>query len=71
VPSLSLTDKRLKYTAADLATLDRAAVLLALVASYDADAKQDATTANNALQHVITHVAKQRNGKPEAPVAGK
>lgn len=65
MPSLSLTDKQLRYSAADLAALDKAAVLLSLVASYDSAAKQDATTAQNALQHVISHVAKQRNGKPE------
>lgn len=66
MPSLSLTDKKLRYAAADLTALDKAAVLLALVAQYDPDAKQDATTANNALQHVITHVARRRNGKAEA-----
>jgi hypothetical protein len=71
VPSLSLTDKKLKYTAADYAALEKAFALLSIAVQYDEAAKQDAQTAMNAMGHVMTHVAKQRNGKPEAPVAGK
>ena len=60
MPSLNLTSKQLRYTAADLAALDKAATLLAVMAGHDEAAKLDATTALNALNHVITHVEQQR-----------
>jgi hypothetical protein len=62
MPSLNLKTKQLRYTKADLTALDNAATLLAAVAEHDAAAKQDATTARVAINHIIDHIEK-RNGK--------
>lgn len=61
MPSLNLTTTQLRYAASDLAALDKAATLLAIIAKYDEEAKQDATTALNAVNHVVDHVVAARS----------
>jgi hypothetical protein len=65
MPSLNLANKSLRYAASDETALDKAASLLAVIAEYDPVAALDATTALNALKHVIEHVAAKR--KPATP----
>lgn len=65
MPSFDLAKKTLRYAASDETALDKATTLLSAIAEYDPAAKQDATTALNALQHVTKHVAGKRKAKPE------
>lgn len=60
MPSFNLTSQSLRYTAADLATLHKAVMLLTCIANNDDAVKQDATTALNAVNHVLVHVAAAR-----------
>jgi len=57
----------LAYTAADLSLLDRAAALVGVMLAHDADVKQDATTCQNSLHHLISHIEGKRKAaeKPE------
>jgi hypothetical protein len=63
MPSLNLTNKQLRYTAADLTAIDRALALLLAMADFDPQAKQDATTAMTALTHLRKLVADSRGPK--------
>lgn len=63
MPSLNLSTKTLRYAAADETVIEKAVTLASLMAEYDADTKQDAVTAVNALLHLKKRVDAQRNGK--------
>lgn len=63
MPSLNLTTKELRYTASDLAALDRALALTLAMSDFDSTAKQDALTAMTALTHLRKHVADARSDK--------
>lgn len=60
--SLNLLSKKFTYSAADERLISNARNLFAAVAEYDADkqARADATTAYNAAQHVLEHIARAR-----------
>lgn len=60
MPSLNITTTKLRYAASDQTALQKAAALLEAIAKYDEAIKQDATTALNAVKHVLEHVAKER-----------
>lgn len=60
MPSLNLTNKTVRYAATDESAIDKALALMAVVAEYDPAAKQDATTAQTALKHVLDHVKRKR-----------
>lgn len=60
MPSLNLTNKSLRYSAADESAIDKAATLLAVMAEYDPAAKQDANTALLAMKALQKHVSSKR-----------
>lgn len=60
MPSLNLTSQTLSYTAADKTALQKAVTLLDAIAKYDDAVKLDATTALNAVKHVLEHVVTAR-----------
>ncbi len=57
----------MRYAAADETILAKAAALLKVMAEYDPEAKQDATSAVTYLGHLQKHVAKKRT--PAVPPA--
>lgn len=60
MPSLNITTTKLRYAASDQTALQKVAALLEAIAKYDEAIKQDATTALNAVNHVLEHVSKER-----------